>query len=199
MTLSKPIEGVPISADKQAEVELYRAHAVGLVEKVKALPDGVLSSVLSFVHAKIKALEDTRLEIAEPLTKAKANLDKHFRELRAPYEEAKALIKERLEAQEAERKRLAALEHGRALLVAKSGVEEGDPVFVPVAVPEKAEGVTFRYEWDWELEDLSKVPASFLAVNAHSVKMHLSQFKNSEVATPVPGLRFTKVPRAVAK
>jgi hypothetical protein len=191
------IPGVALAPATETELTGYATTGQGLPTKVAGLPNdpALLNGALGFVQSRLKALEDTRLTIAEPMNKAKTALDTHFRGLRAPYEEAKAVLKTRLEAIEVARR--AALAEANTPKSLPSGGLEPDAVFdTPQIGPPVG---SFRDEWDWELEDLSQVPLEYLAVNHASVKLFLSRHKNSQVMPPIPGLRFVKRPKAISR
>jgi hypothetical protein len=195
------IPGVALAPAAESELTGLAAGGQGLPDKVAGLPNDPrqLTTALSFVQARLKAIEDTRLGIAEPMNRAKSNLDAHFRNLKAPYEQAKDVLKNRLEAIEVARR--AALAEANAPKPLASGEArcgvDADAVFTTPSVGQ-AVG-SFRDEWTWELEDISKIPLEFLAVNAATVKLYLSKHKHSQEVPPIPGLRFTKVPKAIAR
>lgn len=183
-----------------AEAEAARAEARTLAQ-IEGLPDdiGLLSDILGLVQTRLVNLEERRLEIAKPLTEAKNRVDAHFRELRAPYEAAKEALKLRLERIENARR----LANAEALKLAAQASAEGDAIAAQIALDAVASPVApaggFRYVWEWELTDLSKVPLEFLALNAATMKLYTSQHKNSEEIPPVPGVTFRKVAKAVAR
>jgi hypothetical protein len=54
----------------------------------------------------------------------------------------------------------------------------------------KAKGITVSQPgWDYILEDLSKVPREFLALDHSAVKIHLKN-AGAEKPTPIPGVKF---------
>jgi hypothetical protein len=183
-----------------AEAEASRAEARTL-EQIEGLPDDIrlLSDILGLVQTRLVNLEERRLEIAKPLHEAKTKVDAHFRELRAPYEAAKEALKARLERIENERR----LANREALALASQYSAEGDTVAAQIALDAVASkptiGAGFRYIWEWELTDLSKVPLEFLALNAATLKLYTQRFKDSEEIPGIPGIRFQKVAKAVAR
>jgi hypothetical protein len=199
--MSSPIEGVPLAPAQVEFVTTHKQEASAIAQQVAGLPDSpdLLTKALSFVQSKIKGIEDTRLSITEPLTRAKANVDTHFRSLRLPFEEAKDLLKKRLETLELARRALVAQVNQPQALPAPGP----DPVFsLPtgnVGAPVPSAVGTFRDEWDWQLEDINLVPREYLAVNAATLKLYTKQHKNSQTIPPIPGLKFTRVPKAVAR
>lgn len=183
-----------------AEAEAARAEARTLAQ-IESLPDdiGLLSDILGLVQTRLVNLEERRLEIAKPLTEAKTKVDAHFRELRAPYEAAKDALKARLERIENERR----LANAAALKLAAQASAEGDAVAAQIALDavggRTEANVGFRYVWEWELTDLSKVPLEFLALNAATLKLYVTRYKNSEEIPSIPGIEFRKVAKAVAR
>jgi hypothetical protein len=188
----------------EAKAEIAKASAErNHLAQLEELPDDAitLNEVLTLVQGRLSAIEEKRKGIVEPLGKAKAAIDALFRDLREPFEEAKERLKARLARLENERRALLAAST-QAAIAARA---EGDLVAAQIALDAagaasvKPEGVSYRYAWDWEVEDLSKVPLEFLAVNANTVKLYTNRYKNSETIPPIPGLTFTKTATPIAR
>lgn len=173
---------ITLTPEQSAELEGYAAESATILVKLQTLPDNpaLLDKCLTFVQSKLRAIEETRKSITGPLHKAKTNADAHFASLSQPYEDSKDYLKGRLVALESAR------------MAANLNPETAG--LVP-----RMEGPSLSYEWQWELEDISKVPVEFLALNPASMKLYARQYANSQVIDQIPGVRFTRVPKVRAK
>lgn len=141
----------------------------------------------------LKALEDERKSLTQPLLEQQRKLKAEFDGAAAPVAEAKALAKAKIEAydlsvREAERKALA---DARAL------AEAGDTAKAIATVqsapePQTTKGVATRYEWTTEVMDWSLVPEAFTKkVLDHDAVKAYTKSLPADATPEVPGLRFT--------
>lgn len=189
-----------VPAEQSAELESFAMKPATLAE-IKAWPcatrddEIVLVGVLDEVQMRITTIEKMRKEIVAPLAESKKKIDALFKRLASPYEDAKASVKGKLAAAEDARR----AEMRRLQLAAEEAAKAGDLQTAHAIKASAAEvlsnqgDASYSYKWTCEVEDLSKVPLAFLAVDEAKVKAYLEQYKKSEHAEPVPGLRFTRV------
>lgn len=195
-----------VPAETREELDA-QALKPATLEEIKAWPcasaedENTLVDLLREVQARLSSIEGMRKEVTGPINASKRKIDAFFKRLSAPYEEAKDAIKGKLAgAENARREQLRQLQERAA-----SAAIEGDYATAvaakkeAVAAAESRGGASYQYAWEYEIEDLSKVPTQYLMVDERAVKMHLAPFGHSEYAEPIPGLRFTRVAKVIAK
>ena len=159
LSLVKQINNMEITNQTQAD-----AMNIGL---------GRLNKVIKFV-------DTVRIDATKPLRDATAMVNEAAKTAIAPFIEAMGNGKtkiaawretERRRIEEAERKRLAEEERRRKISLAKGGTGESTKPVPQTTQPLKVTDSTrTRKRWTFEIEDETKIPREFLAIN--SVKIN---------------------------
>lgn len=172
------------------------------------------------IRGAIQRAEKSRKTLVEPLKREAAEIDAAFREPRRKLEEldrklrtrlAEAEAKRRREVAEAERRAAEERRKAEAALQAaieaptraaelaeteraREALEASKSATAAVRAAENAapKGVHVRESWDFEVEDLAKVPHAFLVVDVEAVRGWLAGTPKGETPEPIEGLRFTK-------
>lgn len=202
-----PLVSILLTKDALAEMSAARLEASdleGLEDWGNSTPEeeADLDTMLGHIQTRLGVLEDTRQTIAGPMAKAKSALDALFRNARAPYEEAKDIVKRKLQEAADRRREL----HQLALAAASTASKAGDTEEVALALEVAADVTPTRLAttgmtlvWEWELVDITQVPAEFLALNPATIKIHMARFKNSDTIEQIPGVAFKRVSKAIAR
>lgn len=160
-----------------------------------------LAEFLQAFKGRLKDLEEKRKSITGPLNAAKRAVDALFKPAKTSLESAERIIKAKLAdyADRLDRARTEAME--RAALAAKAGDTAGASAAMREIPPDTGgpDGLSYRYTWKWELEDIEKVPPGFLALNAITMKLYVGKYKASQKIPGIPGLRFIRSRTVVSR
>lgn len=178
----------------------------GLLEYAISLPcesaehEAWWVSKLDVVHAMTKDLESDRETLVRPLLRDKRLVDEAFKEVTAPAEAVKNMIKGKLSGwQEVQR-----LAQTAAQEAARDAAQAGDHVACAAAlaaIPETASLTGAKTQWLWEatVTDNLSVPRQFLMVNEKALAKYAKAFAASETIPAVPGVTFKRTARISAK
>ena len=149
-----------------------------MLPRLAAHPDDdepALLRVLHYLHCKKKEHDALHKAATEPL-KAAGRL---HRPTVVALERALDVVKTKLldNAERIERER-------------QEAIARGDRPRPPAAVEIRESG------WDWEVEDIDRVPSSFLALNYATMRMHVGGKGEPE---PIPGVRFRRKRTVIAR
>ena len=166
---------------------------------------------LGDVKKQAKTLDDRRKAITKPLDEAKKQVMDLFRPALDLLSSAEGIWKRKMLAwdneqdrkrreEEARLREIARKEQERLRRLAESAAAKGNtdkaermaamaesmPTPVVAAPVEKASGVSFREQWDFEIVDQSAVPREYLMVDAKRIGGVVRAMKG---ATNIPGVR----------
>lgn len=155
------------------------------------------SKTLKEVSDTIKRVEAKRVEYTKPLVDAQRTINADFKKMLAPLEHAKKTISGViLDWQRKERARIAA-EEERRRKIQQAHAEKGHQVNAPVELmrPQTTIGNSqMRKVWTYEVEDISKVPATYLMINSGAVTAAMRAGERN-----IPGIKiYQKETLAVA-
>lgn len=178
------------------------------------------TDLVAAIQKRRKEAEEARTKITKPINEGLREINARFKVLTAPLGEAEALVKGKMikfQEQEEARARAAALEKQREE-EARRAAEEKEaedptldrapaPSFSPSNEVEKREPVvkkttygqsgaafTARKVWDFELEDLEKVPVDFVVLDSVKVRQAVrAGIRN------IPGIRIFEKTEAQVK
>lgn len=120
----------------------------------------------------LRELEKRRKEITHPLNKQVKEINAFFRGLRAPFEKADKIMRDKLlEYHKQEEKRSKEIEQ-------KLQSELGVPIAVPAPHTtqrgDTGQAIVSKY-WTFEVDDLSKVPREYLELDSKKVRAAIKQ------------------------
>lgn len=217
------LTAILVPAERQAEIQSEQSEAQATLAQLREWPcitpedEQDLADILGAIKSKSKDLEEKRTSITGPLNLAKRAVDALFRPAKNALEEAETIIKGKLaqaDRRREEARRAALLLAQESAAKAQAAKAQGDVVQVQAATQAAAvalasaptsgssaapDGVHFRYQWKWELEDIGQVPMDFLALNHATMKIYTSRFKDREDIPPVSGIRFFRERIVVAR
>ena len=155
---------------------------------------------LDVVHAMTKDLEADRETLVRPLLRDKRLVDEAFKDVTAPAEAVKNMIKGKLGGWQ-ESLRLA---QAAAQTLARDAAQAGDHAACAVAlaaIPETASLTGAKTQWVWEatVSDAAAVPRQFLAVDEKALAKYAKAFAASETIPDVAGVTFKRTARVSAK
>jgi hypothetical protein len=208
--MSSEIVAILVPPGRQAEISAEHSEATATLDQLREWPcltpqdETDLAEILGVIKDKAKDLEEKRTTITGPLNAAKRAVDALFRPARDALEEAERIIKGKLA--QADRRREEARRAAQLQLQAAAQAAQVNPAALSsvkaaqaqlAATPQPGttgapEGVSFRYQWKWDLEDIGQVPTEFLALNPATLKMYVSRFKDQDQIPPVPGITFRR-------
>lgn len=147
------------------------------------------AEALKEVKKNKRALEATRTDLTQDLTRALEKLRALFRPAIKTFTQAEKILKGKIAA--ATRKREA--EHTAALADAGKSAMAGDAVGASDAMQRArgvqtmpdVEGVSLRTTWTYRVTDLSKVPLAFLTIDHDAV---MAVVKRDKDETTIPGV-----------
>lgn len=150
------------------------------------------ADLLRNAKTRAKELDERRKEITGPILLAKAGIDGLFKPLISRYEQAEGILKgkiadwtNRVEAQR------------RAVMVASA--EEFAAGGTPTALipePARAEGISVRKVWDFEITDGTLVPRDYCSPDAKKIR---AQVPSEGQPPEIPGVRFFQRDQVAAR
>lgn len=192
------LTAILVQDHQREQIQSEADQASGILGQLRDWPcdteedETVLAEILQEFKGRYKELEEKRKSITQPLNAAKRAVDALFRPARSALEEAERIIKGKLR-DAADRREAARRE---ALRLASEAAGRGDVKGAQAAmatIPTNSggpDGVSYRYQWKWELVDIEKVPPGFLALNPATMKMYVSKYRTSDEIPGIPGIRF---------
>lgn len=199
-TLAAVLDAPPAPATGNAEAARAEAEAGELLAQVQAFEIAtredleLAAEVLAEAKGKAKALETRLAEITRPLNAALASARDLFRPALTHYGTIERDVKARIAAFHAAEssRNAAALAAASAAHAAGDGAGVGEAL-AKVAHVAHVEGVSVRYSWAFEVEDLAAVPREFLAVDPDKVKAWIKSTAGKDQAPhPIAGIRFER-------
>lgn len=180
----------------QAALQKETGEKRGLYEAVKELSITDEQSykeageILVEIKKQLKALETRRKTVVDPLNGVVKEVRSWFKPAEEYLERCEAHLKQLVGAYQAE----VARKNQEALAALSAAAAEQDQVKVAMAVGSiastpKAQGISVREAWDWELVDENQVPREFLSVDPVKVNAYARAAKDHE-PSPVAGIRF---------
>jgi BMFP domain-containing protein YqiC len=188
------------SPPANAEAATATAEAAELLVQVQGFEIAtredleLAAEVLAEAKGKAKALEARLAEITRPLNAALASARELFRPALTHYGTIERDVKSRIAAFHAAEssRNAAALAAASAAHAAGDGEGVGEAL-AKVAHVAHVEGVSVRYSWAFEVEDLAQVPREFLVLDEAKVKAWIKSTAGKESAPhPIAGIRFER-------
>ena len=194
----------------QARSRTLAANAANIVVKDDAGAQGATDFIVQ-VKKAIKTAESVRKSFTTPLREAKSNIDRFFKGLTKPYEEAEATVKDKLKAYHIEQERIrreeearlakeqAERDAARAKLEIEA-IEKGELLPLPeepeeetVAPPETMRTVrgmeggtaSIKDHWTFEITEREMIPACYWVVDEKAIQKAINLGLRD-----IPGLRI---------
>lgn len=155
-------------------------------KKLTAPLDEQKKSIMSFFKSTfVSPLETTRDKLKRALLAYDEEQRRKAREAQAAAEEKARKERERLEARAAK-----AAEDGKEEK-AEELARQASGTVAPIVAPNvpKAKGISTRTVWGFEVEDIDKVPRTYLALDEQKVRKVVQALKDD---TDIPGIKVTK-------
>lgn len=138
----------------------------------------LVAGLLQEYHEKIKNIEAIRKEATAPMLQAKKTVDSWFKPTVKVLEEAKALLKLKMDAW------MRTQNQAR-----QEALDSGDPENVlAVPDPEVPEGLSTRTKWIFRIADFDLVPRKFLTVDTQLVEDEMNRLGPEN--TKIPGIEI---------
>lgn len=124
------------------------------------------------VSRALKELEKKRKELVKPMNDSVREINKFFRSLKVPFDQANEIMRQKLTEYRKEE------EKKRKELEKELQTEMGIPIAVPkqhtTQRGQEGQAIVKKY-WTYEVEDLSKVPREYLLLDDKKVKDAIKQ------------------------
>lgn len=180
-----------IELKKEVELVLYENQEIAVNNKDEYVKAG---DVLKLIKNKIKKIEDKRVEYTKPLLDQKKLIDDDFKKMQAPLNElVRKISSVMVNWNIAEQKRLDEEQKRiEAEAMAEAKKNKVSEVIVPI-INEKIKSTrgdiatsTMIEDYDFELEDITKVPLEYLIVNETKVRGDIKASKGKLI---IPGIK----------
>lgn len=190
---NEALVAIVVDTETREGLAKQASKADTMLDALRALEDErEIAEFLTCIKSEAKELEDKRTSITKPLHQAKTAVDALFRPAKQFYLEAEAILKSKLAEIQAQREAL-------RLQAINDSARGEHTALTNMAAAEKIEGISYRYGWEYDIENLDEVPREWLTLDHSKVKIYLRKFTNSDVVPPVPGLNFNRSRSVVAR
>jgi hypothetical protein len=140
-----------------------------------------------------RSIEAKRLEFTAPLNQSLKAINDTFKLLKAPIQQARGIISNRiLEWRRIEQDRIAK-EEERRRKIQEAHAKQGHDVNAPVILerPENKIGNTqVSKVWKWEVEDFAKLPDEFKVINSVALNTALREARKENKVPEIAGVKF---------
>jgi hypothetical protein len=177
MVEAKAEVAVSDGKEKSAKVEKASAALVAaqelLIESMADIEHA--TDMLAYVKKYAKAVDAERTALVRPLNDHVKSINARFKEITGPLEEAEMVLKSKM----------AAYLKKRAMEQEEKTDGGAAANAVPVVVQGNYGTTSTRERWNFEVQDISKVPLGFLAVDEKLVREAINEGRRC-----IPGLRI---------
>jgi predicted DNA-binding protein len=178
----------------------YQQELVALQEfQIEDAEDfSTASEILREVKSIAKEVESRRRKVTDPLNAAIKEFGKWYKPALDTLLTMEGVLKSKI-SEYTERQRVAneAAMRAAAAAARAGNFEAAHEASKGIVEEARAQGITTREVWQYEIEDLSQVPREYLALDHSAVKIYLKQA--GAEPKPIPGLRFFKQVNVIAR
>lgn len=146
-----------------------------------------------------KEIDARRKKVTEPLNAALNEFRSWYKPAMTILENTEQFLKGKLAQYGRMKEQQSVLAMEAAASAARAGDFDGaHEASKGIVSAPTAKGVTLTRYWDYEIEDLDKVPRRYLCLDHSAVKIHIKNAQKEE-PSPIPGLRFTSKDRTIVR
>jgi hypothetical protein len=194
-----------VETDEKRELAMKRSSYEKIVEELRAfvIEDDddyeYASKLLRTIKATSKEIEERRKRVTGPLYEALRNFQSWYKPALDVLENGERDLKKKIadyyllkEAQREEQMRLV------AAAAREGNFEKAHEAAQGFVETPTAKGISIQRKWEYEVEDITKVPREFLTLDHSAVKIYIKNAGEDD-PKPIPGLKFTKSGGVTAK
>jgi hypothetical protein len=196
-TVDEPTERQIVVAKQEEAIEILEGFQDFEIEDdddYEVVAEGVKE-----VKRIAKDIDARRKKVTAPLNAALAEFRSWYKPALDLLERTEMVLKGKLGVYE----RLQEARSREAMEAAAAAAREGDfdgahEASKGIVSAPSVKGVTIVRYWDYEIEDISKVPRRYLCLDHSAVKIYIKAAGKEEPA-PIPGLRFVSKDRGIVR